>query len=830
MQRTRPEEVKDIREARKLEIEHRSKDLVPPILPDVLKRMSSFKAAILIARPLDNVQWEQLRPLLLAQRDAAEVEHEQEELEKHHRAVHQATLEATKAASSENKFPKPAKDSNEGKYALKQGPLRKQLGEYADDYIWSRWRGPPSSYFDPDTSAIFAAGLLASVHERYLQDRETADPVPDTFLSLENMRWVHDNKIRPYIKAPEVFLCTDCAAENESYKWLAFESLIQHFAAKHTDEFSFENVVVDWTGAHWPGYSPFVTDLDEFLTDKPKNKGWKSQIKAPQHGRASQNRQRSHANNLGSSLDLSQHPQFASSAPSASNGQSTMRASQLAPNAASANTDPQPDPKIWSAQLEEFSLVACSIWNSLDGVVDLTDCIRLRTAFYHAKAQFSARFGHDPELDLLTDLMLKDEDFQALRNAKGLACRICVSAKHPDRTGDSRFYFSRIRDVKLFTLPTLTNHCQIQHPDRANVVWWEKMFELPEPEVIQKLPSATGMTDEKLRLISAAFPLAFPDGLPMAGQQSNVSGGAGGKLLARMKGWQGGKKGSKKSKHTTATDSGEIEDPTGVGENEYDPRSPWFFRQEPSTPQFDPSRFDTDLSRDRVIKQEPSSSQYDPSRFDTDLARDRRAKGSSVPETGMFGLDPSTLAQVFQANAPAQATYNTAHRDQRRPSVGRAESPRASQTSGPPDISSILAALQGPPKQPEAPPPTIYQQPLPSPGMYPPAQTQPVAYNPASQYAPAQHHAPQWPPAPPPPPMANPYPQASQYAQYYQPVPPPAAQPPRQQVIHHDQDGSLFIIDENGYRVNVTPVVDDGPPPLTGWAHHPPPPAPPGYR
>jgi len=83
------------------------------------------------------------------------------------------------------------------------------------------------------------------------------DPINGPFtrkLTLENMKWVFDTKIKPYTEnyRKELFLCNDC----EALKFYGFEGVIQHYAAKHTSALSLGSIVVHWK-SEWPVYPPF---------------------------------------------------------------------------------------------------------------------------------------------------------------------------------------------------------------------------------------------------------------------------------------------------------------------------------------------------------------------------------------------------------------------------------------------------------------------------------------------------------------------------------------------------------------------------------------------
>jgi hypothetical protein len=77
-------------------------------------------------------------------------------------------------------------------------------------------------------------------------------------LVLENMKWVFDTKIKPLTDSKELFLCNGCEYNPRFY---SFESVLQHYAAKHTNTLSNGAIVVNWR-AEWPEHPPFKPEPD----------------------------------------------------------------------------------------------------------------------------------------------------------------------------------------------------------------------------------------------------------------------------------------------------------------------------------------------------------------------------------------------------------------------------------------------------------------------------------------------------------------------------------------------------------------------------------------
>ncbi|ESZ95713.1 hypothetical protein SBOR_3933 [Sclerotinia borealis F-4128] len=261
------EEVADLKAARRAEIERRCLSLNPPLTANVLAHMSSFQAAIQIIQPLNDGAWEVLKPRLLSQREEAE--------QRENDRISQSRV--VQERSEERRFqdvqPKSEyKDAIDREWDDIQAPLRARIGGYADETIRDGWNG--GDKVTKESSPKFAADVLIYVRKRFYAEiakddaavRATGgepplDPPMGPYtrkLTLENMKWVFDTKIKTHTEqySKELFLCNAC--EN-NFKYYGFEGVIQHFAAKHTSSLSVGSVVVHWK-SEWPEYPPFCPD------------------------------------------------------------------------------------------------------------------------------------------------------------------------------------------------------------------------------------------------------------------------------------------------------------------------------------------------------------------------------------------------------------------------------------------------------------------------------------------------------------------------------------------------------------------------------------------
>ncbi|KFY98297.1 hypothetical protein V498_01562 [Pseudogymnoascus sp. VKM F-4517 (FW-2822)] len=256
------EEVDKLKAARRSEIERRCLLLEPPITTNVLAHMASFQAALQIIKPFDDNAWEMLKSRLLSQRaDAQQREDDRAALT---RAV-QAKLDERLYQDGQARE---AKEFVDHGWEDAQSIVRTRTSAYADEIIRDDWA--LGKKVNKETSPRFAAEVLLYVRKRFYAEiakedahsKATGEELPadspsgpaSRKLSLENMRWVFDMKIKPLTEQyrKELFLCNGC----ENFKWYAFEGVCQHYASKHTSDLSSGSIIVHWK-AEWPEEPPF---------------------------------------------------------------------------------------------------------------------------------------------------------------------------------------------------------------------------------------------------------------------------------------------------------------------------------------------------------------------------------------------------------------------------------------------------------------------------------------------------------------------------------------------------------------------------------------------
>ena len=561
-------------------------------MPNVLQHMESFRAALQIVTPLDDHAWDVLKPRLYMQRDAAEqIEYQRgEQL----RAL-QATIPDP---SYRDAYSKSANEAAERQWEQQQTPVRKRLARLADDFIREKWNNGRG--LTRHTAPVFAVEVLLYTRNTYVEKNTPKDqtnsegprhPSDPAFVSLENMRWLFDSKVKPITEkfCRELFMCAECDGVAKGY---AFEGMIQHFGAKHTTDFSQGNIVVHWQTADWPDEPPFVPtvgDADPTLPVATANATTSLAVPGVPSGQLSM---------LYAALQTGQQPPVLSQ----NNGLGQVMAHAPNPNQqlgayAPVPTAPPTAPPSAPAvpqfgasinthqdQITEVATTAIEIWNSLVGVKEMVESIRVETVLHHVIERFKRRFGHEPSLDLITDALANHVLMRPVKSAQPLACKTCVSSSLGS-VSMYKPYPHRLADNKNYNISSLITHFKTVHLVGGDVDWREDMIEMADEYQIKQLVSTVGMDDEKLAMVAAAFPKEFPHPLPRIGQIEASSG--------KTREWDSSprsgitRKDKKKLKRKNGKrgvqdqDDAEQSDLPEAGEDEYDPRRPAFIDSAP---------------------------------------------------------------------------------------------------------------------------------------------------------------------------------------------------------------------------------------------------------
>ncbi|KAB8356636.1 hypothetical protein FH972_024213 [Carpinus fangiana] len=547
--------------ARRIEIERRCRALSPPIAEILLPHMESFQAAIQISNPLTDNDWELLRPRLEGQRENAE-QRERERL-----TTERIAVVDSEERRKQDAVIREAKEETDRHWEEAQEPLRQRLGGYADDIIRDHWSNGQS--LTAELMPKFAADVLVGVRSRYYSDlvRNDSGSSPGSTdshtssqprrLVLDNMRWVYDTKVKPLTETrKEVFLCNGC----DSLRFYAFDGVIQHYAAKHTESFSAGHTVVHWQGADWPEDPPFAPDPDTkkrqdssfqvpglhhfpvpmHAQQAPNFLGYPTGMSPGPHGNPAYGQQFGPYQPPGSFLasDRTQHNfspagrgghqashsfvGLQSASPFSGRnaywgpGLVTPAPSSTAwgpPPYSQAYPPPPLSSNLYQTQLEEVANVAREVWGLVSNVRSLAQSVRVFCVITSVVNRFQQRFSNEPSLDLFTDCLINHSLMRPLKDANPLACKVCVENNESREGSNSPSFPLSSGERKLYPFHSLLVHFKNVHIEHAmhgqeenRLDWKNDMIELPSDEYISKLSRAPGIDRAKMALLVATFP------------------------------------------------------------------------------------------------------------------------------------------------------------------------------------------------------------------------------------------------------------------------------------------------------------------------------------
>ncbi|KAK3310344.1 uncharacterized protein B0T15DRAFT_34582 [Chaetomium strumarium] len=567
-------EVAELKAARKAEIERRALLLDPPLTADVLRHIPAFQASTHIVSQLDDDAWERLKPRLLAQRaDAERARQEERKAEPwiHEKPQEQQHLETTLATTKE------ARDRVDKEWEEVQAPLRARIAGYADEIIQNSWDN--GKKVTRATCSRFAVDSLIYVRKRFYgevaNDAVAArasgktlpvDPPEGPFtqkLTLENMKWIFDTKIRPHTEPfrKELFYCNGCEGNPKPF---TFEGVIQHYAAKHTDELSLRSIVVHWR-AEWPEHPPFSatarpapyphvpgrfpvnggaplpasyhypptgippvppavygpatgygytppTYNDYYQPPPPPPVPYHPPLAAPTPHFAPQP-----AAYPPYQPPAMQYPGPAAEPPQGymplPNGQPEYYNGPYQPldNGGGPYAPPPPPvyPDLYHNKVEDIARNSREVWRQLGDIRELPGSVRVFVTIHHLVKRFRSRFYETPPLSMFIDGLSNNKEMRPVRNVNGLACKACRL-----RLGNADWVE---QDRKSFSLPQLANHFQSKHVEPMQRMqaqtgsvaldWVLDMVLLPDPASLSSLASSVNETQRAL--LTAALPSAF---------------------------------------------------------------------------------------------------------------------------------------------------------------------------------------------------------------------------------------------------------------------------------------------------------------------------------
>ncbi|KAJ8130509.1 hypothetical protein O1611_g3120 [Lasiodiplodia mahajangana] len=561
------EEAEELKAARRAEIEKRVAKLKPPLPAHILALCPSFQAAIQITSPLDDTAWDLLKCRLIAQRRDID----QEKLGRPEVLDHSKTpLRRLEDLRTSQKVRLETKHQVDKTWDDAQAPLRARISVLADHIIRDGWGN--GRRINKESSPQFAAEVLMYVRRQFYAEIEKDDatarasgqqPIRDISngpytrkLTLENMKWLFDVKIKPLTEryGKEIFYCHGCEFNTKPY---GFEGVVQHYAAKHTSCLSLGTVVVYWR-AEWPAVAPFHPEphnlkqqqagprrhksnwvLGATYRDQPPHQdGAKpnygqpvqpvyntvpfqppyhqsSPYVAPLHGSIPSQSQVSQSLNNPPLVGTTYHGPI-----EAVQGvgvyrpvqTSNMDAYQSNSSIAYQNHIGQvqssyvPSPVIDHQKLEDIARNSRELWFSMAPLKELPGPIRIFVVIHHMATRFRARFSQEPSLALFIDGLSNSKEMRPVRNLNGLRCKACRL-----RLGITTV---EVQNKESYSLPQLVKHFHQRHIEQQYAIgvpvlnWCTDMIFLPDLSILSNLEGLKNVDSRKLSLIYSAFPRA----------------------------------------------------------------------------------------------------------------------------------------------------------------------------------------------------------------------------------------------------------------------------------------------------------------------------------
>ncbi|KAI9709844.1 MAG: hypothetical protein M1828_002361 [Chrysothrix sp. TS-e1954] len=548
------QDAKETRLFRCAEIQRRCKELEDPIHPSTLQQLDAYRAASLISAPLTESAWNVLRPRLLTERACLSRPPSTTSVASHQQSPMQ---KASTGPSERDSTAKEVKAANALAWETTQKPVREKLAQHVDDIVAQSWSHPGALTYD--TCPRFAADALLGARLRYLS--AAAQNGTDPSILMDNMKWLHDNKIKRIFSPHrrECFLCNGCDYKTRFY---AFDSVVQHYAAKHTNEMSSGSVVVAWQLRQWPEVSPISPEPDSHRLQvnrkvespgRQQSSAYQTPVAftmSPHQGQViSAPHPVQPIRPLGSQIPLahSAGPGFGgptspfdnrrpfwipTTSPIAYGGYG-LPSFPSSPTALSVSSmSVSSAPPFYQSQVEAIATIARHIWSSIVHIKSAPPSVRMYTIIVHVLSNFRGRFSNEPSLELFTDAVINHPHMTSMKDVTGLSCAACSSQKQRQTTS-TQTVSSHSGDKKMFLFQALLIHFRSVHvqrvrPDarpgstepangRPSVDWKNDMIDLPREQVVRDLVYAPHMDKQALDMFAFAFPNAIlTPGSPLA--------------------------------------------------------------------------------------------------------------------------------------------------------------------------------------------------------------------------------------------------------------------------------------------------------------------------
>lgn len=463
------------RALKKAEIVARCSKLRPPISLDMLERLEAFDAALQVPFALTESSWELLETRLKEGSRKLMME--------------DAVKARIRTAPVPGQF-RPPEQSDEMILTMSDTPKRDRLCQIAEEFI--KQKHGFGAWITYPNSPQFAAEVLLHVRAQYMIEQERLStlqsqqgflPLPppggdDSLLQLDDARWVYNQTIKPRTEQirKDLFLCPICPT-NEEVKYFAFESVIQHYASKHTTAFTRGNQKVSWK-AGWPENPPFHPNPQDVHTPTPTVTHTPTLSHVPPIAASPGSFMPSTVPSQGW-----RSPDTMSLISSGSTNNRSSISGRWPSLGASAGKS------MYEVQRDHFADSLLNVWHKIPRSVPMPFSLRLFLAISVAVQEFRTRYSNVPSLDLFSDCITLQSRLGIFQEGSDLRCGSC----------------SRGQAFVAWDLRDLVNHFRTVHSSVATSsqgAWTHDMVELPNKSLIQQLqsdPHVPSLLDDALQ-------------------------------------------------------------------------------------------------------------------------------------------------------------------------------------------------------------------------------------------------------------------------------------------------------------------------------------------
>ena len=455
-----------IRSYKKQDIISRCSRLNPPMSIDMLERLDAYDAALQVSIPLNDSSWDTLKGRLLQQRHKITLEDE--------------AKNAARTAPVPGQFRPPSR-SDDFMLAQADTSRREKLCQVAEEFIKQKYGY--GGWVTFPTAPQFAADVLIHTRQKYVEEEARTRSLQEqtgtiTFedpLKLEDMKWVFEQTIKPRTEQirKDLFICPECPVQG-TVKHFAFESIIQHYASKHTTAFSVGNQKVSWK-AEWPETSPFTAHPERVHTPTPSI---------------------THTPTLS-------HPPLSVMSPGSVLTSTIQSAGWRSPDTMSlmsgttntfsiagslTNRRPvlasAPGYGMYEVQRDMLSTELLRGWAMVPRALPMSDSLHLHIAIASASTNFNGQYRNQPSLDLFADCVNTKAELRDLQGIDNLRCAECFVTDSPHLGA-------------VWSLQDLIIHFRKAHgdhnPSASKPDWRNDMVALPEPAIVKSLQATPNL-------------------------------------------------------------------------------------------------------------------------------------------------------------------------------------------------------------------------------------------------------------------------------------------------------------------------------------------------